>query len=88
MAKTETVTYGEIRNGDRVYVQGYRFIVENVHVAARAGDRRLSWQEPLTDDVIRFTGRCADDCGISRTGYNGGTYGGYAFVKVMREVNE
>lgn len=87
MIKTETVTYGEIRNGDRVRIQGYTFAVENLRIAAKAGEANYIHQPPHRADVIRFTGRVVDPAAdIARTGYNGGTYGGYADVRVAREV--
>jgi hypothetical protein len=83
----ETVTYGEIRNGDRVNVQGYWFEVDGVRVAKRAGERDSMHGEPLTADVIRFTGRAVDRAqGLIGTGYDGATYGGYAWVQVARRV--
>lgn len=88
-AKTETITttYGALQNGDRVWISGYLFEVTNIRIASRKGDRATMHSEPNTDDVIRFEGRCVDAASsIAGTGYDGGTYGGYAFVPCRIEV--
>lgn len=59
-------TYADIRNGDRVWVDGYRFTVSNVRT------------EPgqFGGQVVRFEGRADAGADIAGTGYDGGTYGG------------
>ena len=62
------ITYGELENGMKVWVGGYLFEVCNVRSMVLKGL-----------ETVRFEGRCVDpECDISRTGYNGGTYGGVA----------
>lgn len=85
---TEQVTYGALQNGDHVWIQGYLFEVRNVRVSSRKGERTAMHAEPNRDDVIRFEGHTVQDVDIARTGYNGGTYGAYAFVLVSREVTK
>lgn len=76
----ETITYGELRNGDRIWVQGVLFEVQNVRVSSRQGERVTMHSEPNRVDLIRFEGAIIDDQGqrLKGTSYDGGTYGGYA----------
>jgi hypothetical protein len=76
---TKKTTYGELKNGDVVIVQGYRFTVANIHVAGRKGEQWTMHGEPNRADVIRFTGMTTDKS-LAGTPYNGGTYGAYADV--------
>ena len=77
-------TYRELQNGDHIWIQGYQFLASNVRITSRKGERTTMHGEPNTDDVIRFTGT-TDNPAISRTSYNGGTYGGYAFAPITIE---
>jgi hypothetical protein len=79
-------TYGDLQNGDIVWICGYRFRVEDIRISSRRGEKTTMHGDPNTDDVIRFKGVCVDRCSISSTGYNGGIYGGYAFVPVTAEA--
>lgn len=73
-------TYGDLKNGDTVFVQGHRFIVRDVRISGRKGEPGPG-KDVNADDVIRFNGDCADaDDSIKGTGYDGGVYGAYAFV--------
>ena len=84
---TKKTTYGELKNGDVVIVQGYRFTVANIRVASPAGAVDGIHDAPNRADVIRFTGMTTD-ASIARTSYNGGTYGGYADVPCWVVVDE
>lgn len=84
---TTTILHKDLKNGDVVYVQGYRFRVQDIRVSSRKGDKTTLHSEPNRDDVIRYKGVCVDDCSITRTGYNGGTYGAYADVPCTVERN-
>jgi hypothetical protein len=79
---TRTILHAELRDGMIAHVQGYRFRVTDLRIAARAGDPQGIHQEPYRADVIRYTGVCVDDCDISATSYNGGRYGAYADVPI------
>lgn len=72
-------TYGELKDGDIVTIQGYRFRIDGIRVASRAGEKTTMHSEPNRADVIRFTGIALDST-LKGTGYDGGTYGGYADV--------
>ncbi len=84
MMKLQT-TYGDLRNGDIVYVQGYRMRAHNVRISSRKGDKASLHSEPNTDDVIRFNGKVVDAVDIKGTGYDNAVYGGYAFVPITVE---
>lgn len=77
-------TYGELRNGDEVYIQGYRFRVDGIRVASRAGEKTTMHAEPNRADVIRFTGIALDPT-LKGSGYDGGTYGRYADLPCYAE---
>lgn len=73
--RLETTTYGKLRDGDEVCVQGYWFRARNVRIAERGTAPRF--------DVIRFEGDVVDaEADIKGTGYDGGTYGGFAWVGI------
>jgi len=81
-----TITYGELQNGDRIWIQGYRFTVANVRISSKASQITVgSNKEPNRADVIRFEGIADPDSTIARTSYNGGTYGAYADVSCTIE---
>ena len=68
----QIITYGEIVDGDLVYVEGYLFEASNVHVDVVAGG-----------PAVRFTGRVVDErADIKGTGYDGGEYGGRPDIRV------
>jgi hypothetical protein len=74
-------TYGQLKNGDVVYIQGYRFRVDGIRISSKAGEKTTMHSEPNRADVIRFTG-IALDSSLIGSGYDGGTYGGYADVQI------
>lgn len=74
-------TYGQLKNGDVVIIQGYKFIVDKIRVSSKMGDNASMHSEPNRADVIRFVG-IALDSKLRQTGYNGGVYGAYADVPV------
>lgn len=75
-------TYGALRDGDRVWIEGYLFTVCQLRIAGRAGDVYGTLGARYTADVIRFEGRCP---ALAHTGYDGGTYGGYAWRPCLVE---
>lgn len=81
----EETTYGELKNGDWVLIQGFAFIVTNIRVASRKGEKTSMHGKPNRADVIRFEGFTENDQ-LKATSYNGGTYGGYADVTAFRMV--
>jgi len=75
-ATTVDSKYGELKNGDKIFLQGYLFEVTNIRLADT-----YNIDNPK---VVRFEGRCTSDernDSIRNTGYNGGTYGAYPWVK-------
>jgi hypothetical protein len=74
------VRYDEVKDGDRVWVQGYRFTARNVRVLPAYNDPGVL--------VVRFEGRCDPTADIANTSYNGGTYGGRVDLKVTIERDE
>jgi hypothetical protein len=79
-ARSLELTYGDVQNGDRVWIQGYLFEVRNLRRYPKASN------PTYTDDVIRFDGIVVDrSVDIAGSGYDGGVYGGYAFVAVHVE---
>lgn len=68
------ITFGELKNGDIIYNQGYEFIATDVRrVLLTTGG-----------DAIRYKGVCTDsdrNNSIRDTGYNGGTYGALAQLR-------
>ena len=77
-----TKLHADLVNGDVVIVQGYRFRTTDIRVSSKQGEKTTMHGEPKRADVIRYIGVCVDDCSISRTGYNGGTYGAFADVPI------
>ena len=74
MLTPTTVTYGDIKNGDIVLIEGHRFVVSELERSWSSRDSR--WQH----DRIEFTGHCADATDpIRHTRYDGGRYAGFAF---------
>lgn len=82
---TEYTTYGELQNGDEIYIQGYRFTVANVRISSRRGDKTSLHGEPNRADVVRFEATTDHDQ-LKHTPYNNGTYGGYADRPAYRIV--
>jgi hypothetical protein len=76
-----TKTYGQLVDGDIVFIQGYRFQVADIRVSSKTGEKTSIHGEPNRADVIRFKG-IALDPRLAKTGYNGVTYGAYADVPV------
>lgn len=75
---TRQVTHADLQNGDRVWVQGYLFEVVNV----RTHPETMPFGEYGPGrPVVRFEGRVVDPTSsIFGTGYDGGTYGAFAWV--------
>ena len=72
-------TYGKLRNGSKIYIQGYLFKVTNL--------RRTKTPKGT---VIRFKGVCTADernDSIRGTMYNGGTYGAYDWVRATIQTS-
>jgi hypothetical protein len=82
---THKITYGELQNGDQIYLCGYLFTAENVRNIGPVEDSP-GIIEQYGLDVIRFTGRVVDghpaNEKIKGTGYDGGTYGGRCKVAI------
>lgn len=73
MPRTQTVTHGELKDGDIIYNTGHEFVVTNLRKIPRE-DGKVT---------IRYNGVCtADDRNdsIRKTSYNGGTYGAFADI--------
>lgn len=68
MRNTKTTTYGELKNGDKVILEGTVFEVAYL--------RRFDLSPGRT--AVRFAGFVVDkNDALYNTGFNGGTYGGY-----------
>jgi hypothetical protein len=66
-------TYGDIRDGDHVLIEGHRMIVSDPTRIEAGPDASFN-----TRARIEFIGRCADPHDdVKGTAYDGGTYGGY-----------
>ena len=76
---TMMVRHDQLRNGDVTYVEGYAFIVTNLRTVRGWTSMHSTEPAPM---VVRYEGVCAEPCDISRTGYNGGTYGARVDVLV------
>lgn len=77
--QTTTTTYGNLQNGDRIFIQGYLFQISGLKVyPPSAGDNRDDKTKELYGDhTVQFTGHVVDPTStIARTGYDGGAYGG------------
>jgi hypothetical protein len=61
-------TYGELKDGDKVYIQGYLFTIKNVKRYFNESNK----------DVVKFTGICTN----CNSKMNGATYGGMASLKI------
>ena len=72
---TRSTTYGQLQNGDRVWIEGYLFEVCNLRIVSAY--MTISEGYGPGRPVVRFEGRVVDPtASIARTGYDGGTYGG------------
>jgi len=71
---TTTTTYGQLQNGDRVWIEGYLFEVRNIRIVSAY--MTISEGFGPGRPVVRFEGHCVETSNISGTGYDGGTYGG------------
>ncbi len=79
-------TYGELKNGDKIYLQGYLFQIENITFNNPA---YFGGVKDNTKSVIRFTGKCTADKrndDIRHTMYNGGVYGGADWLQATLEA--
>lgn len=79
------VRYSELKDGDRIYLQGHLFKVMNVRLVDT-----FSKENPK---VVRFKGVCTEDKfndDIRHTAYDGGTYGAYPWVyaTIEKEADE
>ena len=63
---SKQTTYGNIKNGDQVWIQGHLFTVSDLHTETVHG----------LSGVIRFTGTLPESDDLFHTPYNGGQYGG------------
>ena len=71
-ANIEHVPYGDLRNGDIIWIAGYAMVVGNI---------RSYPQTDNSPDIIRFNGTMVDpDTDVTHTGYDGGTYGAHAEI--------
>jgi len=64
---TQTKTYGELQNGDRVYIQGHLFQVASIV--------RGKVENVPPVEVVRFIGFLDESDPLYNTSYNGGIYG-------------
>lgn len=64
---TKTITYGELKNGDVVYLVGNPFEATNVRVVVEAGRER-----------VYFDGVATPGSDLAHTPYSGAAYAGYA----------
>src|SRR5262245_25357850 len=79
-------TYGDLKNGDHVWIQGYLFEVVNLRIVSARMDSIHEYGPGRP--VVRFEGRVIDPkSDIARTTYDGGTYGAYAWVPCVTAVN-
>ena len=79
MTDTKVITYGELKNGDKIYLQGKLFEVHNIRLV-----------NGYNGKVIRFNGYCTPDNrnnDIRKSMYNGGTYGAYTWVTCTIAIN-
>lgn len=69
----KTITYGQLENGMKVWIQGYLFEVCNLR---RVTDKGFMHPKEEPKEVVRFEGKSVDPAAdIHNTAYNGGTYG-------------
>jgi len=71
--KVKFTTYGKLRNGDKIFIQGYLLKVT-----------KLKRHKDSRGEIIRFNGVCTQDKRndpIRHTAYNGGRYGAYEWVR-------
>jgi hypothetical protein len=71
---TTSTTYGDLVNGDQVWIEGHLFVVRNVRVVSAY--MCMSEGYGPGRPVVRFEGGVVDaSSDIAGTGYDGGTYG-------------
>lgn len=74
--KNEIITIGGLHENDIITMYGYEFIVTNLNQQIRDGESCHYYKGICTSN------KCND--GIRNTLYNGGSYGGCDWVKVVR----
>lgn len=74
----ETKTYGELRDGDKIWFYGYKGTVRNVEVVGHAKDGPYAGERVIDFNV--FFEPSVDH--IEKTLYNGGRYGGVEHLRV------
>lgn len=68
-------TYGELVNGDNVWIEGILFQVRDIRIVSASMDRVGEYGPGRP--IVRFNGHVVDrSSSLARTGYDGGVYGG------------